>query len=200
MSRQVLCAYTNIKLGVWLWKNSRLAEQNGKGSEIIMEQGSLIIIALTFIVLTIGLLTILHIALKHWIKIQQTVAGLGMQVQATQAEIELILQPTKEAVDRINEQLKSSKKIFTAAEQTTDAVQQMTKAANYLSELLSTTTSRYVELTSHKKQKHIDESLQWAEIAVLAWQLWQNNRIRQAGVDLEGQETESEQVELDKQH
>ncbi|WP_331701620.1 DUF948 domain-containing protein [Paenibacillus sp. IITD108] len=159
-----------------------------KGSEEMIGQWSIAIAAGAFVVLVAGILLALHKALVHWGRMQITIEELGKQVQATQTELGLILQPAADTVQAINDQLQSSRKLFQAAEQASEAVDQVSKAAGHLTNLLSDAAVRYVEQSSKKQQKQVDEALQWAEIAVIAWQLWQKGRSRAVKMEQSGQE------------
>ncbi len=149
----------------------------------MIEQWSIAAAAGAFVILTLGFLLLLYKAVKDWRAIRQTVEGMGMQVQTAQAELARILEPAADTVQAVNDQLQSSRKLLLAAEQASEVTNQVAKAAGHLTSLLSETAGRYVELSTGRKKQQIDEALQWAEIAVIAWQLWQNGKIRAAQME-----------------
>ncbi|MUT66895.1 hypothetical protein [Paenibacillus sp. NEAU-GSW1] len=141
----------------------------------VMEWSAAITTAV-FVGLAIGLLLGMRSALKRLSALQAAAELALADAQAASLKLGALAEPAEQTLRTAQHQLQSAGKLFAAAGQIGDAVEHTTSAVSKVSSVLANSAVQHAERAS--KQRQIGEALEWAELGMAAWQLWQTNRKR----------------------
>ncbi|MFF2481536.1 DUF948 domain-containing protein [Paenibacillus sp. NPDC058071] len=137
--------------------------------------------AVAFTVLTIGLLLFARAAMIKLAKVQSAADELSRRLQGSAERLERIAEPAEETIRTVNRQLHSVNRLFEAASHIGGTIEHASRAANEAAAVLAKSVSRHAERDSG--QRRVEEALDWAELGMAAWQLWQTNRKRRNDAD-----------------
>lgn len=132
-----------------------------------------------FVVLVIAVIIAIRSALIRLGRMQNLAEAIQQDLHKLSLEMSGILQPAEETVRTVNHQLQSVSWLFKAARQVGDTLEQTTSAIENAAAVLSQAARRHAERASEERQ--VDEAMQWAELGMTAWQLWQSRRGSAAG-------------------
>jgi uncharacterized protein YoxC len=161
-----------------------------KGGPATMVAGwSAAVAAGTFVVLALGILIALRAALAKLEKITQATVSMQRELnrQASElaglvqeelsvrsSELGSLMQQSEETMRAVQHQLKSATALFEAAGQVGGAIRHTTSAAEHAAAILSSAASRHASRA--ETSRRAGEALDWAELGMTAWQMWQANR------------------------
>lgn len=132
------------------------------------------IAAAAFVVLTVGILTALRTALGKLSQLQASAAAMQQELLARSKELSVLMQQTEETMKTARRQFQAAGKLFEAAGQVGGAIAHTTSAVESISSVLSESAEYHAKRAAAKRQTV--EALEWAELGMAAWQLWQTNR------------------------
>ncbi|OBZ12992.1 DUF948 domain-containing protein [Bacillus sp. FJAT-26390] len=127
-----------------------------------------------FVVLAAGILLALRAALNKLGQVQAAADKVQQDLQKLSLELSGLIQPAEETIRAAHKQLESASKLFEAAGQVGGAIAHTTSAAERISSVLSESAEHHAKRYETKRQ--VGEALEWAELGMAAWQLWQTSR------------------------
>lgn len=127
-----------------------------------------------FVILVAGILLALRSAIVKLSHVQASADVMQRDLQKLASEISGLIQPTEEAVRAAHCQLEALSKLFQAAGQVGGAIAHTTSAVEQVTSVLSESAELHAK--RHETKRQVGEALEWAELGMAAWQLWQTNR------------------------
>ena len=127
-----------------------------------------------FVVLVAGILLALRSALSRLGQLQAAAESMRQDLNKLSLELSGLVQPAEETIRVMHRQLQSASKLFEAAGQVGGAIAHTTSAAQRITSVLSESAEQHAKRYETKRQ--VGEALEWAELGMTAWQLWQTNR------------------------
>lgn len=151
-----------------------------------------------FVVLTAGILIAIRFMLTRLARLQASAEAVQRDMHRLSAELSGVLQPAEETIRTVHRQLQSLDGLFTAARQVGGTLEQTTAAMERVTAVLSLSAARHAERISEERQAN--EAMQWAELGMTAWQLWQNSRKQAASRKTDNSSFHSESRGCDEGH
>jgi len=145
----------------------------------MIAQWSAAIAAAAFIVMTAGMLAAVRIALIRLSQLQQAAEAMRQDIARLTSKAERLIEPAERTLRTANSGLESAQRLFQAARHIGGAIAHTTSAIETAASLLSKTARHHAERDDTKKKAQ--EAMEWAELGMAAWQLWQSNRKREDG-------------------
>ncbi|WP_143088414.1 DUF948 domain-containing protein [Paenibacillus algorifonticola] len=170
MSRQAHAAYN----GITKWADALLWLTAGGEWAMIVIAGCAIAATLAFIGLVVGLLLGLRKGLIQLESLQTSADELRGQLQHTAAETVALMEPAKQSLLLVHQQLQNVQSLFTAAGQIGETIEQTTETVSRVSSMLSESAAQH--MAKAETRNKAKEAMEWAELGMLAWQLWQTKR------------------------
>ncbi|CAM4240739.1 uncharacterized protein YoxC [Paenibacillus endophyticus] len=127
-----------------------------------------------FVILVAGILLALRSALRRLDHVQTEAAAMRLDVHKLSTELCRLVEPAEETIRSANRQLQAASKLFESAGQVGGAIANTTSAAEHITSLLSESAERHAKRYQTKRQ--VGDALEWAELGMTAWQLWQTSR------------------------
>ncbi|WP_139992419.1 DUF948 domain-containing protein [Paenibacillus paridis] len=127
-----------------------------------------------FVILVGGILFILRAALRKLGQMQAMAEAMQSDLHKLTAEIGGLVQPTEETIREAHRQLQAASKLFEAVGQVGGAIAHTTSAAERITSVLSESAEEHAK--RHETKRQVGEALEWAELGMAAWQLWQTSR------------------------
>jgi len=146
------------------------------------------IIAGSAVVFVIALIVAI---IKILVKIEQmtkTATEIKQDIQRLSLESSVLIQSTDETMRMIKESVHAAQGLVHATKQVGQTIDHTTAMVEKVTNALSEKAITYVE--KEKTNRHLDEALQWTELALSAWQLWNDRKAKLAAV------TEQKQVDI----
>lgn|GEM_PF-647837 len=131
---------------------------------------------IVFAVLTVGLLIGLKKIISRIALIQQSSERLEQDVRALMKKLQGTSERADETLELVSNQLQSVSGLFQAASLFGESVENASAAVNSMTAALSNKARQQAERIENKKLRGLDEALDWAEVGMTAWQLWQSVR------------------------
>ncbi|CAM4060915.1 DUF948 domain-containing protein [Paenibacillus alkaliterrae] len=127
-----------------------------------------------FVILAIGILIALRSALGRLAQMQASAAGMQQDLQKVTTELGGLVHEAEETIRAAHRQLQSASRLFEAAGQIGGAIAHTTSAVEHVTSVLSEAAELHAKRPATKRQT--GEVLEWAELGMAAWQLWQTSR------------------------
>lgn len=127
-----------------------------------------------FVVLVVGILLSLRSALNRLGQMQAAANSMQQDLHKLSLELEGLVQPAGETIRTMHRQLQAASKLFEAAGQVGGTIAHTTSAAERITSILSESAEHHSKRYETKRQ--VGEALEWAELGMTAWQLWQTSR------------------------
>ncbi|KRE49672.1 DUF948 domain-containing protein [Paenibacillus sp. Soil522] len=127
-----------------------------------------------FVVLVVGILLSLRSALIRLGQVQTAAESMRQDLNKLSLELGGLVQPAEETIRVMHRQLQAASKLFEAAGQVGGAIANTTSAAQRITSVLSESAEKHAKRYDTKRQ--VGEALEWAELGMTAWQLWQTSR------------------------
>lgn len=127
-----------------------------------------------FVILAAGILVALRSALSRLGQVQAEAEAMRQDLHKLSQEISGLIQPAEETIREAHRQLQAASKLFEAAGQVGGAIAHTTSAAERITSVLSESAEQHAKRYRTKRQ--VGEALEWAELGMAAWQLWQTSR------------------------
>lgn len=127
-----------------------------------------------FVVLVSGILLALRSALIRLGQVQAAAESMRQDLNKLSLELGGLVQPAEETIRVMHRQLQAASKLFEAAGQVGGAIANTTSAAQRITSVLSESAEQHAKRYETKRQ--VGEALEWAELGMTAWQLWQTSR------------------------
>lgn len=137
--------------------------------------------AMSFVVLVAGILYAIRIGLKRLERMQASAEALQEELQQLSAQASSLLVPAEETIKTLKEGVQSAEGLFKAVKGAGHTIHQSTSALERVTSTLSDSAVRHAEQLAGKRQ--LDEAVQWAELGLTAWHLWQWGRKSEAKTD-----------------
>lgn len=132
------------------------------------------VVAGAFVILVGGILIALRSALSRVKQVQAEAEVMRQDLSKLSAEIGGLVQPTEEAIRAVHRQLQAMSKLFEAAGQVGGAIAHTTSTVERVTSILSESAEQHAK--RHETKRQVGEALEWAELGMAAWQLWQTSR------------------------
>jgi uncharacterized protein YoxC len=129
-----------------------------------------------FIILTIGLLIGLRIIVIRLRQMQQAAERLEQDMHALMRRLQGTTERAEITLDLVSSQLKAVSGVFQAASMLGESVENASAAVNAMTAAMANKARQQAERIESKRIKGLDEALDWAEVGMTAWQLWQSVR------------------------
>ncbi|OMF21331.1 hypothetical protein BK133_28545 [Paenibacillus sp. FSL H8-0548] len=136
-----------------------------------------------FVILVAGILLVLRSALFKLARVQVMAETMQEDLHKLSLELGGLIKPAEETIIAAHRQLQAASKLFEAAGQVGGAIAHTTSAAERISSLLSESAEQHAKRPETKRQ--VGEALEWAELGMTAWQLWQTSRKGSVAADHE---------------
>ncbi|WP_424766806.1 DUF948 domain-containing protein [Paenibacillus sp. sgz302251] len=127
-----------------------------------------------FVFLVAGILMALRTALGRLMLVQASAAAMQQDLHKLTAELSALVQRAEETLQGANQQLQAASRLFEAAGHVGGAIAHTTSAVERVTSVLSESAEQHAKRSAAKRQA--GEALEWAELGMAAWQLWQTNR------------------------
>jgi uncharacterized protein YoxC len=127
-----------------------------------------------FVVLVAGILLVLRSALNRLGQVQAAADKVQQDLHKLSLELSGLVQPAEETIKAAHRQLESASKLFEAAGQVGGAIAHTTSAVERVTSVLSESAEQHAKRYETKRQ--VGDALEWAELGMAAWQLWQTSR------------------------
>ncbi|MOA11103.1 hypothetical protein D3C78_1310240 [compost metagenome] len=127
-----------------------------------------------FVILTAGILYALRSALGKLAQLQASAAAAQDDLHKLTTELSGLVKPAEDTIRAAHRQLQSAESLFTAAGQIGGAIAHTTSAIEQVTSVLSDAAEKHAKRASTKRQA--GEAMEWAELGMTAWQLWQSSR------------------------
>ncbi|MBD2867524.1 DUF948 domain-containing protein [Paenibacillus arenilitoris] len=127
-----------------------------------------------FVLLAIGMLIALRSALGRLARAQASAEAMQRDVHKLAQELSGLAAPAEATIREAHKHLQSAGRLFEAAGQVGAAIAHTTSAVERVSSVLSESAERHANRAATKRQ--VEEALEWAELGMAAWQLWQTSR------------------------
>lgn len=134
--------------------------------------------ALAFVILVAGVLLALRKLLQRIAQLQQSAEAVQADMHRLSGEISEVLQPATETVKSLQRGVGSAEELFLAVRDIGGTIRSTTSAVDRTTSLLTESAIRHAERLSRTRQA--DQAVQWAELGLTAWQLWQSSRTQSA--------------------
>nr|WP_232242937.1 DUF948 domain-containing protein [Paenibacillus sp. GSMTC-2017] len=162
-------------MGIRLVWGARVAiDARGREEVAVVAEWSAVAAAGAFILLVAGVLFAIRSLLIRLSRVQSSAEAIQADMHLLSTEIESVLQTTHEAVRALQRGLESTEGLVQAVRQVGGTIQHTTSAVERVTSTLSASAVKHVEGIAEKR--HIAEAVQWAELGLTAWQLWQARR------------------------
>lgn len=135
---------------------------------------SVAIAAAAFVILVVGMLIAIRTALSRLGRMQASAEEIQQDMHKLALELNGLVQPAEETIRTVHRQLQSANRLFEAVEQIGDVITHTTSAAVNITSVLSESAAHHAKRTATKRQA--SDTLEWAELGMAAWQLWQSSR------------------------
>ncbi|MDF2836967.1 MAG: hypothetical protein K0Q63_2607 [Paenibacillus sp.] len=132
------------------------------------------IAAAAFVVWVAGTLIAIRALLARITRLQASAAAVQEDVHRLSGELSQILLPTELAVRSVQQNMESTEKLFQAARQVGGTIEATTSAVERVATSLSRSAAGHADRIA--KRRELDAAVQWAELGLTAWQLWQTGR------------------------
>ncbi|WP_127532528.1 DUF948 domain-containing protein [Paenibacillus kobensis] len=136
----------------------------------------LIAATVIFAVLTAGLLIGLKNIVSRIVLMQQSSQRLELDVRTLMVKLQGTTERADKTLALVSDQLKAVSGLFQAASLFGESVENASAAVNSMTAALSNKARQQAERIENKKLRGLDEALDWAEVGMTAWQLWQSVR------------------------
>lgn len=127
-----------------------------------------------FVVLVTGILLVLRAALNRLGQVQAAAEAMQKDLHKLSLELSGLVQPAEDTIMAAHRQLESASKLFEAAGQIGGAIAHTTSAVERVTSVLSESAEHHAKRYETKRQ--VGDALEWAELGMAAWQLWQTSR------------------------
>jgi len=131
---------------------------------------------IVFVILTIGLLIGLRVLIIRLRQIQQAGERLEQEMLLLMRKLQGTTERAEVALDLVSNQLKAVNGLFQAASVLGESVENASAAVNAMTAAMANKARQQAERIENKRMKGLDEALDWAEVGMTAWQLWQSIR------------------------
>ncbi|GFN30200.1 DUF948 domain-containing protein [Paenibacillus xylaniclasticus] len=138
--------------------------------------GCIVAVTVIFAALTAGLLIGLRTIVSRVVLIQLSSERLEQDVRALLIKLQKTSERADETLELISAQLRAVSGLFQAASLLGESVENASAAVNSMTAALSNKARQQAERIENKKLRGLDEALDWAEVGMTAWQLWQSVR------------------------
>ncbi|MWC28879.1 DUF948 domain-containing protein [Paenibacillus sp. MMS18-CY102] len=129
-----------------------------------------------FIVLAIGLLIGLRAVVYRLALMQQSTEKLERDMRTLMLKLQGTTDRMDDTLGLVSAQLRAMSGLFQAASLMGESVENASAAMNAMTAALSNKARQQAERIENKRLKGLDEALDWAEVGMTAWQLWQSVR------------------------
>ncbi|WP_238190973.1 DUF948 domain-containing protein [Paenibacillus sp. L3-i20] len=146
-----------------------------------MAQWSAAVAAGAFVLLVTGGLLAIRSLLLRLAEVQKSAVAIQRDMHQLSAEIGAVLQTTHEAVRTVQRGLDSTDGLVQAVRQVGGTIEHTTSAVERVTSTLSGAAVKHAERIAQNRQ--VDEAVQWAELGLTAWQLWQTRRKDNSNTD-----------------
>ncbi|MHA6483617.1 DUF948 domain-containing protein [Paenibacillus sp. strain BS8-2] len=130
--------------------------------------------AAAFVVWVGGTLLAIRALLARLAKVQASAAAVQEDMHRLSGEVSQILLPTEQTVRSVQQSVESTEKLFQAARQVGGTIEATTSAVERVATSLSRSAAGHADRLA--KRSEVDTAVQWAELGLTAWQLWQSGR------------------------
>lgn len=130
--------------------------------------------ATAFVVWVAGTLIAIRALLAKITRLQASAAAVQEDVHRLSGELSQILLPTEQTVRSVQQSVESTEKLFKAAGQIGNTIEATTSAVERVAVTLSSSAAGHADRIA--KRRELDSAVQWAELGLTAWQLWQSGR------------------------
>lgn len=134
-----------------------------------------------FVVMVVGILLAIRSALSRLAKVQASADVIQQDLHKLSLELSGLVQPAEETIRAAYRQLQAANSLFEAAGQVGGAIAHTTSAVERVTSVLSESAELHAK--RHETKRQVGEALEWAELGMAAWQLWQTNRKAAAPAD-----------------
>ncbi|WP_240941099.1 DUF948 domain-containing protein [Paenibacillus sp. HB172176] len=134
--------------------------------------------AVAFAVLVAGVLIALRALLAKLARIQATADRLQNDLHHISGEVSSLLQPAEQSIRIVQKRLDATEGLFSAVRQAGDSIEHTVSAVEKAASMLSTSAVKHAENIARKKQG--EAIVQWTELGLTAWQLWNSSRSAKA--------------------
>ncbi|MDQ6421825.1 hypothetical protein RB620_20565 [Paenibacillus sp. LHD-117] len=135
--------------------------------------------AAAFVVWVAGTLLAARMLLARLARIQAAAESVRADVHRLSGELSQVLLPTEQTVRSVLQSVESAERLFQAAGQVGGTIESATSAVERVATTLSRSAISHAERIAHKRE--VDQAVQWAELGLTAWQLWQSGRNSPSG-------------------
>jgi uncharacterized protein YoxC len=135
-----------------------------------------VVATVVFIILTIGLLIGLRIIIMRLRQMQLSAERLEQDMHDLMRTLQGTAERAEVALDLVSAQLKAISGLFQAASVLGESVENASVAVNAMTAAMANKARQQAERIENKRIKGLDEALDWAEVGMTAWQLWQSVR------------------------
>lgn len=127
-----------------------------------------------FVIWVAGTLLAIRVLLARIMNVQASAEAVQADVHRLSGELSSVLLPTEQAVRSVQQSVESVEGLFRAVSQVGGAIERSTLAVERVTGTLSRSAISHAERIA--KQRELDTAVQWAELGLTAWQLWQSGR------------------------
>ncbi|WP_028610282.1 DUF948 domain-containing protein [Paenibacillus harenae] len=132
------------------------------------------IAAAAFVILTAGILLAVRSALGRLAEAQASAAAMQQDLHKLMKELSGLVRPAEDTIRAAHRQLQAVNSLFEAAGQVGGAIANTTSTVERVTAVLSESAEQHAKRAATKRQ--FGEALEWAELGMAAWQLWQTSR------------------------
>lgn len=136
---------------------------------------------LAFIVLVAGVLLALRKLLQRFAQLQKSAEAVQADMHRLSAELGEVLKPAGQTVKSLQQGVDAAQDLFHAVRDIGGTIRGTTSAVERTAAVLSDSAVRHAERLARTRQA--DQAVQWAELGLTAWQLWQSSRPRNPSND-----------------
>jgi len=153
----------------------------------MIAEWSAAVAAAAFVILTAGVLIAARIMLIRLSRMEAAALQLQQELKQLTLQAGRVMVPAEQAIQTVNRQLNSVSGIFDAAAQIGGAVSHTTSAVEQLTSVMASAAEQHAKRP--ETMKKAGDILEWAELGMAAWTLWQSGR-RQETADSSSEKKE----------
>ncbi|MEX2415746.1 MAG: DUF948 domain-containing protein [Paenibacillaceae bacterium] len=135
---------------------------------------SVAVIAVAFVALTIYLIIALRSVNDSVQQVSKTLEKVQLQVDEVTRETVIMMRTTNQITGDLHKKLKQVDALFESVGEVGEAVNQVTSSMKQVSATVTNSITHGVQQGVHKRQKRIDEVVQWTNVAINLWQKFQS--------------------------
>ncbi|OUS77616.1 hypothetical protein B1748_07425 [Paenibacillus sp. MY03] len=127
-----------------------------------------------FVIWVAGTLLAVRALLGRMARVQASAEAVQEDMHRLSGEMSQVLLPTEQTMRSLQQSAESAERLFQAVGQVGGTIEHATSAVERVTGTLSQSAICHAERIA--KQRELDAAVQWAELGLTAWQLWQTGR------------------------